>query len=36
MIAIGAIGVLVLAADGLTLALYNRSTRWRRRAIAES
>lgn len=35
MIAIGAIGVLVLAADGLTLALYNRSTRWRRRAIVE-
>ncbi len=35
MIAIVSIGLLVLASDGLTLALYNRSARWRRRAIAE-
>ncbi len=35
MIGIAAIGVLVLASDALALAVYDRSTRWRRRAIAK-
>jgi ABC-type nitrate/sulfonate/bicarbonate transport system permease component len=35
LIATGTIGALVLCSDSLALALYNRSTRWRRRRRAE-